>query len=194
MTPRPQVRLVNPGNLNGYQYAGNNPTNNVDSGNGEPKPCGGSGGGLGLSLSGDVEGGLPSSGSMATGNAGAGLFYDSANGLSAGAFSGGGAATFADSADAGAPQQASTPSSLGAYAGGGVNVFFTNAQSVQQLAGPFSVLSLNAGILLAQASLQYATSGNVWQLSLSVGPMGAGVGVSGSSLTTNTVTTHSGCD
>ncbi len=157
-------------------------------------PCWPAGFGFGLSLSGDVEAGTPSSGSAATGSVGTGLFYNAKSGPSAGAFASGGAMTFSRSARAGVPAQTSAPpTSLLGFIGGGLKFFLTNAGSVQQLEGRFSVLSLNAGYGPAQASLQYAWSGSTWQLSISVGPMGVGAGASGSSFTTATATTGAGC-
>ena len=53
--------------------------------------------------------------------------------------------------------------------------------------------SLNVGLGPARFSAQLALGGNIWDLSLSVGPMGATYGLSGSRVTTNTVTSRGVC-
>lgn len=71
----------------------------------------------------------------------------------------------------------------------------TNAHSAQQLAGPFSTWSFSIGFGPIKGSIQFASSGGVW--ALTVGPpipyASAGVGWSVSHVTTGTITTKSGC-
>ena len=67
----------------------------------------------------------------------------------------------------------------GAYAGLGLGAFLTNANSSSQLGGPFDVSIFN----FAVGEFQIATSGPIWQMSLTFGP-GGGMGYS--HYTTNT--------
>ena len=53
-----------------------------------------------------------------------------------------------------------------AYAGAGLNLLFTNAASSQQLAGPFTTLSIKVGGSIANLGVQFSTGGGIWQLSV----------------------------
>lgn len=150
--------------------------------------------GGGLSVGGNAEAGIPwVAGASAAGSAGAGMFYNPGSGFSGGGFAGGGATAYGLGSNVGTPTQQSSPGVLGASAGGGLSGFLTNAQSVSQLSGPFTVYSFNLGFGPAQFSAQLAIGGNIWEASLSAGPMGATFGLSGSRITTNTVTSRGNC-
>jgi len=129
----------------------------------------------------------------ATGAAGGGAFYNPTTAFSGGTFAGGGATAYAGGSNVSVPAQQSSPGVLGASAGGGASVFVTNAQYVQELSGPFTTYSLNVGLGPTRFSAQLALGGNIWDLSLSIGPMGATYGLSGSRVTTNTVTSRGVC-
>jgi hypothetical protein len=121
------------------------------------------------------------------------FIYNPQSGVSGGAFAGGGATAYAGgSKNVGAPAQ-SGPGVLLASAGAGGGVFVTNAQSVAQLSGPFTVYSLNVGFGPFQFSAQLALGGNIWEASLSLPMAGATFGASASRITTNTVTTAGNC-
>jgi hypothetical protein len=95
---------------------------------------------------------------------------------------------------AGAPTQtAKTVFSLGAYAGVGPNLNFTNAASSRQLAGPFTTVSINVGIGVANLGVQLSFGGGIWQFSVTPPIVSAGIGAAGSVVTTNTVATQTGC-
>src|SRR3974390_3216881 len=113
------------------------------------------------------------------GQVGTGLFYDSKTGPSVGNFASGALVAIGGGpAPAALPQQAAPPSALGAFAGGGIAVFATNGASVNQIKGPFEVLSLNFAFGSKGLSINWATSGSTWMFSISAGPMGAGIGAS----------------
>ena len=161
------------------------------------QPCGtsGFGGGVLVGYGGSLDAGAGVAGVTGTGSASGGLFYGSGNGVSAGAAASGGTAAYALGNVAGAPTQTGQPFSLGAYAGAGPNITFTNARSVQQLAGPFKTLTLNVGFGLVKGSLQLSFANGIWEFS--IGPpvpfVSPGVGGSVSKVTTNTITTKTGC-
>lgn len=142
---------------------------------------------------GSVDAGLGATGVTGTGSVNGGLFYNSGSSFSAGASATGGTAAYALGNVAGAPTQTGQPFNLGAYAGVGPTV--TNAGSVQQLSGPFTTLTLNVGIGPVKGSLQMSFTNGIWEFS--VGPpipyAAPGIGVSVSKVTTNTVTTKTGC-
>ena len=132
----------------------------------------------------------------ATGSVGGGVFYDNATGASTGGFASGGAAMYMGTLKAGTPAQNGQPFSFGVYAGGGPNVWISNARSVQQLQGPFTTLSVNAGFGPVKGSLQLAYSGGIWQLSVDppIPYVSAGTpSASASKLTTTTKVTSNGC-
>jgi RHS repeat-associated protein len=150
--------------------------------------------GIGLSVGANAEAGVPwLLGAGGNGSVGGGAFYSSTTGVSTGGFASGGATGYAGGSSIGAPSQSSAPWVLGASAGGGASLFLTNAQSVQQLSGPFSTYSLNVGFGPAQFSAQLAVGGGIWQLSVSPPFAGATFGGSASQITTNTATTSGGC-
>jgi RHS repeat-associated protein len=172
-----------------------NPANNGKS------PCG-HGGGIGVEIGGDVQMGNGMSGNGAVtaivnGQVGTGLFYDSQTGGSVGNFASGAAVGNGGGpgSPAAIPQQVAPPSALGTFAGGGVSVFATNGSSPNQISGPFEVLSLNFAFGSKGLSVNWATSGSTWMLSISAGPMGAGLGASGVNYTSNTAvqTTINAC-
>ena len=150
--------------------------------------------GVGISAGGGAEAGLPKAlGAGANGAVGAGEFYSSTTGFSHGGFAEGGATAYAGNLAVGAPAQTSAPGVALASVGAGASIFVTNAQSVQQLSGPFTTYSLNVGVGPFQFSAQLALGGNIWDFSLSPPLGGVTFGVSGSKITTNTVTTSGGC-
>ncbi len=150
-----------------------------------PPPQTGIGAGLLVGGSGTTGTG-PGAGATATGSVGGGVYYNSSSGLSLGGFRSGGATAYAGSPVAGAPQQLEKPFAMGASGGGGVGVYFTNAGSAQQQAGPFFQIGGVASIV----SIDLANARGVWVLSITVGK---GAGLSGSALTTNTKAAGTGC-
>ena len=155
----------------------------------------GFGGGILVGYGASVDAGAGATGVTATGSVAGGLFYGSGNGFSAGALASGGAAAYALGHVAGAPTQTGQPFSLGAYVGAGPTVTVTNARSVQQLAGPFTTMTLNVGVGAVKGSVQLSFAKGIFELS--VGPpipyVSPGFGFSVSKVTTNTVTTKTGC-
>ena len=90
-----------------------------------------------------------------------GYFHDS-NASSFGAFASGGAAGYFGPAYAGTPSQQGQPFAFGAYGGAGASVWFSNAHTAQQLAGPFTTYSLNFGAGIAKGlSLQLSIGGRM---------------------------------
>jgi len=79
------------------------------------------------------------------------------------------------------------PRTLGLFGSAGGGVFFTNASSPQQYAGPFDTRSWNVGILWAQASVQYQRAGSIWAVAISPPLAGAGLGYSYSRYVTTSV-------
>jgi RHS repeat-associated protein len=136
-------------------------------------------------------------GISSTGGVGAGVFHNRAGGFtsgySGGAFASGGVAAFAGSHLAGAPKQTSSTFGLGGYAGVGPNFFVTNGASAQQLAGPFTTVSVNVGIGVANFGMQVSSGGGIWQVSITPPIISFGFGAAGSVITTNTVATNTGC-
>jgi len=133
-------------------------------------------------------------GVSSTGGVGDGLFHNATGGASGGAFTSGAATAYAGSHIVGAPAQTSaTTFSLGAYAGIGPNVFVTNAASAQQVAGPFTTVSINVGVGVDNFGAQLSFGGGIWQLSVTPPMISLGIGAAGSVVTTNTVATPTGC-
>jgi RHS repeat-associated protein len=131
--------------------------------------------GAGGSVGYNVAAGVSNSRSAAkTGSYGGGQFFSLNTGPNQGTFT-----TY--------PGPISSSSALGASASGGASVFLTNAQSVQQLGGPFTTDSVDIGLGPYQFSWQLYYGGGIWAASLSLGPMGLTFGASGSKTTTNTV-------
>jgi hypothetical protein len=163
----------------------------------QPQPCGntGFGGGMAVGFGGSSDLGAGLAGATGTGSVGVGIFYDSGTGISGGAFASGGAAAYALGYVAGAPTQATQPLSFLAYAGAGPTITFTNARSVQQLSGPFTTVTVNVGFGPVKGSVQLSFSNGIYELS--IGPpapyVSPGIGASVSKVSTNTVTTHTGC-
>jgi RHS repeat-associated protein len=190
------------GDANVYRHVWNSPTNFTD-------PIGEAG--VGVSLSGSVEGGLVGVGAGATGSIGGGAFYGhncncsgNASNASAGGFASGGAFAGGPGWGRSAP---SLPNNsnwvLGAYAGGGVNVWASNANNVCDLSGPFKTYSFNLAWGWRALTIQYAVGKNSAGQTIRVvsygGPLpwapvtGGGFGGSVSAYNTNTVTTGRGC-
>jgi RHS repeat-associated protein len=123
---------------------------------------------------------------------GAGAFYSENKGFSLGAFRSGANVLVLGDRSYAQPQQRTTPQVMGGSISAGGALFVTNAQSAQQLSGPFTTYSLNVGFGPAKVSAQLSVGGGIWQLTL--GPPGAGatLGASTSKVTTTTVATG-GC-
>jgi hypothetical protein len=80
------------------------------------------------------------------------------------------------------------------FKGAGLNFFGTNAGSVRSLGGPFTTVSVNVGLGPANFGLQVSFGGGILSVSVTPPVVGVGVGVAGSGITTNTVTTPTGCN
>jgi RHS repeat-associated protein len=141
--------------------------------------------GLTYGVTGNASLGVPGVGAMADGSTGGGTFISQAGQVSEGAFASGGASAFAGSHNASAPQQSKiSPFVLGAYVGGGTFVSLTNAQSMNQLSGPFAQWNANIGFAAGYSlTFQYDNKSGIWNLSISQGP---GIGLSGTAMTTTT--------
>lgn len=176
----------------GTIHGGSNNTKNATS---NPAPCknGLGTGGAGVGAGYNVDAGVGAAGASSTGGVGAGAFHNSSSGNSGGLFGSGGATAYAGSNIAGAPTQTSSTFTLGAYAGAGANFFFTNAGSANQLRGPFTTVSVNVGVGVANLGVQLSFGGGIWQLSITPPLASVGVGAAGSVVTTNTIATHKGC-
>jgi hypothetical protein len=182
------------GGINKYAYASESPTNFVD-------PTGEIG--VGVSIGGSAEIGQVTVGAGTTGAGGYGGFLDTNNwSLSDGGFASLGA--FASLYPYGASYPTGPGTSNGAYgafAGAGANIVLTNANNVQDLGGPFTTYSFNAGLGVRVLSLQLSLGQNdagqsIWEFSyggpipgLSL-PTGVGYGFDFSKYNTNTWTTH----
>jgi RHS repeat-associated protein len=154
--------------------------------------------GFGVSGGASVEGGLGVIGTGGTGSVGTGLFLDGWR-PSAGSFASFGAFAGGPGWGASYPSPPSGSNfALGAYAGGGAGLFFTNASSVCDLAGPFKTYSFNIGWGGANINLQFSTGSNsagqsIWLFNYG-GPIpalpvtGGGFGASVSGFDTNTWT------
>jgi RHS repeat-associated protein len=158
-----------------YAYVFNDPVNYID-------PIGWTG--FGVAAGGSAEAGIGFLGAGATGGVGAGLFLNDHTGdLSGGAFADFGAFAGTGRSGPACPPSAPPPAHAvaGAAAGVGGGIFFTNANSVGDLAGYFENFSLNTPFF----SAQYATGGGIWSFTLTYG---AGAGISGSGYPTSTWT------
>ncbi len=165
-----------------------------------PRTCanGVGSGGIGLGAGYNLDLGVAAAGASSIGGLGAGAFHNRGGGFtsgySAGAFASGGAAAYAGSHVAGVPQQlGSTVFALGAYAGARANLFVSNAASVQQLSGPFTTLSVNVGVRVANLGVQVSFDGGHLAVFYHTPIASVGIGFAGSVITTNTVTTRTGC-
>ena len=161
----------------------------------KPTPCknGLGTGGAGVGAGYNLDAGVGAAGASSTGGVGAGAFRNSGSGFSGGLFGSGGATAYAGSHIAGAPTQTRSTFSLGAYAGAGANFFFTNAGGAQQLSGPFTTVSINVGVGVANLGVQLSFGGGIYQLSVTPPLASVGIGAAGSVVTTNTVATRAGC-
>jgi RHS repeat-associated protein len=158
--------------MNLYSYAAANPLSVID-------PRGLIGAGVVGTISG--EGGV-GSGAGVTISGGRGAFYSPDQGFSTGNFSSAGA--FSSGNGAKYPGSCSqTPQAYGAFAGAGGGLFFTNAPSVNELAGDFTTYNFNLGRGPFQFSVQYGYANGTGIVSITFGP---GLGVSGSGFPTTT--------
>jgi RHS repeat-associated protein len=139
--------------LNLYNYVTNNPVNSID-------PYGTYG--IGAIGSGGAESGA-GLGAGGTVFLGGGVFWGGDQGVNFGGFAGGGAFYGDHSA---VQFQGQKPRVLGTYAGIGGGGFFTNATCVTDLGGPFKEYHLN----LPWFSISYAVSGDIFIVSVTVGP------------------------
>jgi hypothetical protein len=130
---------------NGPQISG------TTSGGGQTSPAcknGVGSGGAGVGRGYILDLGAAIAGESSTGGVGGGV--SAIKGPSLGAYASGGAPAYAGSHSAGVPTQSSDITFvLGAYAGAGANINFTNAALVQQLSGPFTTISGNVGLGIA---------------------------------------------
>jgi RHS repeat-associated protein len=151
----------------------------------------------GLGYSGNADGGTGFAGGAAAGSVGYGIFRDSKTGTSFGGFASGGTTAYAFQAVAGAPNQGGQPYALGANAGIAPNIWVSNASSAQQLHGPFTTLTVNAGAGPVKGSLQLSYGGGIWQASVGAPIPGLSAGTpswSFTKMTTYTKTTQTGCE
>lgn len=145
---------------------------------------------IGAALGGNAEIGLPKvGGAAATGSAGAVV---NPNRGSIGGFISGGRASYHGGTVSGSPRQDASATVIGASASAGFSWVLTNAQSAQQLSGPFTTYALNIGIGPYQLSGSLSVSGKIWQLNISPPGGGLTAGASYSKIKTNTVATP-GC-
>ncbi|MGH9395143.1 MAG: RHS repeat-associated core domain-containing protein, partial [Terriglobales bacterium] len=160
----------------------------------DQKKCGsGFGGGIIVGGAGNGDQGVGLGGMTGTASGGVGAFYDSKTGFSKGAFATLGGAIYDLGTVVGFPHQSRQPISLGGYFGGGLEVGVTNAHSAQQLRGPFTTWSLDAGFGPLKGSIQYSYSGHTRVLSIGPPMTGFAVGFSVSRVTTATIATSAGC-
>ncbi len=144
--------------------------------------------GAGATFGGSAEAGVGAAGASAQASAGVGGFVGLSGQASAAVLVNGVATANAGSKVAGTPVQPKPPFVIGAFAGYGPGIFFTNAGSAQQFAGPFDTFTINIGFGMGQATVSLGNSGPVWVLSISGGPapVAAGLGASASLVTTTT--------
>jgi hypothetical protein len=72
-------------------------------------------------------------------------------------------------------------------------ISLTNAASSQQLTGPFTTVSINVGVGIANLGVQVSFGRGIWQVSVTPPLASVGIGAAGSVVTTNTAATHTGC-
>lgn len=111
---------------------------------------------------------------------------------SVGGFASGGALIRGEHGGSGVPTQGSDSWVGGASVGFGLFGVLTNAQSAQQLSGPFTTYSLNVGLGPVSLSANLSVSGKIWELTVSPPGANVGLGASASRLRTTTVATP-GC-
>jgi len=156
-----------PGNR--YAYVWNNPVLWID-------PPGWWGTGIGVS--GSAEGGGWDLGAGATGATGTGVFWGGPQGVNVGAWADAGGYAGTTTEGLAYPKTGAPHAAAGAYAGIGGMVWFTNAKSVQDLAGPFHNINVNVGVGPFKCSVQFAWSGGVRMVSVGPPFLGLGGGVS----------------
>jgi RHS repeat-associated protein len=148
--------------------------------------------GAGVLFGGSADAGVPGVvGAEVNGSAGVGAFYSGNAGPSVGAFASGGAAAYAGGYSASAVPGV-RPIVAGASLGAGFSGFITNAQSAQQLSGPFTTYSLNVGFGHIQGTVSLSVGGGIYQLGVSPAFAGLSSGASASKMTTTTAATG-GC-
>jgi RHS repeat-associated protein len=156
-----------PGNR--YVYTWDNPLVWVD-------PAGWWGAGIGVSWS--AEGGGWDLGLGATAATGTGVFWGGPQGVNTGAWADVGGYMGTTTEGLAYPETGAPHAAAGAYAGVGGMVWFTNAKSVQDLAGPFHNINVNVGVGPFKCSVQFAWSGGVRMVSVGPPFLGLGGGVS----------------
>jgi RHS repeat-associated protein len=160
------------GTTNLYEYVGGDSVNGID-----PRGTGG----VGFYVGGSADAGAFVAGGGAQWSAGGGAFWG--NGPDIGAFKQGGAFYGGPgSGGVGVPDQGNG-SVTGASLSGGGGLFFTNANSAQELQGSFDTTTVSIPLIGFGINIQWAFSGDTWMFS--VGP-GFGLGVSGSTYNTDT--------
>jgi len=167
--------------MNWYAYVGNNPVVWVD-------PTGWWGGGVGVSGSAEAGGvaggpgpGGPIGGAAGIGVSGAtgtGVFWGGPKGVTGGAWADAGGFAGTGTRGLAFPRTRAPHAVAGAYAGIGAIGWLTNANSVNELAGPFHNININAGIGPIRGSLQIAWSNGI--VVVSIGPPGLGLGAGAS--------------
>jgi RHS repeat-associated protein len=168
------------GQLSFYAYVNGNPITYSD-------PRGLYGFGFIFGGSGEA-GALNYGGVGGTVSAGAGLFGGGSEGLNLGGF--GSAGGYSNIPNHGGvnqypqdPVDGTENGILGLFGGVGGGAFLTNANSAEDLSGPFDTFSLNIGVGPGQFSIQFGISCGTWLVSFTMGP---GIGASGSRYPTNT--------
>jgi RHS repeat-associated protein len=181
--------------VNFYSYVGDNPISYSDpfgldkGGGGCPKVKGifpWLPHGFGGIVSGEAGGGIVA-GAVANGSVGSATFIDEAGQFSLASFlSGGAALTDGGGGNISAPTQSKTnPAVYGAFLGIGAGGLITNAQSGNQLKGPFAQYNFNIGVGgKLSGSLAYDKASGIWVFGFTEGP---GWGFDFSKLTTTTV-------
>jgi RHS repeat-associated protein len=142
----------------------------------------------GIAASAHIELGTGSSGRGAAGTLSGGVVV---NRGPAGAFGSGGILRYSGRNQSGVPAQQGSWV-LGASTSYGISLVVTNAQSAQQLSGPFTTYSVSGGFGPVQFSAQLSLSGKIWQVNVSLPGMGQTVGGSVSKLRTTTIAS-AGC-
>lgn len=143
--------------------------------------------GFGGVVGGSIEAGALKYGVGGNDSAGGGVFGGGTEGLNLGGFASAGG--YSNLPKTGVNQYPQDPvdgtqnAILGLFAGVGGGAFLTNADSANDLKGPFDTFNFNIGVGPGQFSLQFGISCGTWIISATVGP---GAGVDGSRYPTNT--------
>jgi hypothetical protein len=111
------------------------------------------------------------------------VFWGGSQGINVGGFASAGGFVGAPGLPGPSYPKGNCNGALGAFAGAGGGWFLTNANSANELSGPFQNINFNIGEGPFQVSIQIGWSGDTWIASATYGP-GAGVDVS--SFQTNT--------